>query len=244
MTGPLGGDPSYADAVSTLAGVLIDDPSLEPILEQLLAVVAIAVPDVTAMTVTAVAIGGGYVSAASTDDAAREVDEREYLLDEGPCIDALETGTEQLVRDTVDDGRWPRFSAVAAAAGFRTVAGLPLVAPDGEVLGALDVFCDEPDGLNGSDLATLRRVTVPAGAVLANARAYQRTATLSEQLRVAIEEQGARHRAIGVLIGRLGCDAHDAAAVLEATAAAHDVTVDEVVRRVLAGDDDIELHGS
>jgi GAF domain-containing protein len=243
MTAPGGDDPGYADAIRTLAGVLIDDPSLEPTLEQLLAVVAAAVPDVTAMTVTAVAIDGSYASAASTDDDAREVDEREYLLDEGPCIDALESGTEQLVRDTVGDERWPRFSAVAAAAGFRTVAGLPLVAPDGEVLGALDVFSDEPDGLSASDLALLRRVTVPAGAVLANARAYQRTATLSEQLRAAIEEQGTRHRAIGVLLGRLGGDAHRAAVVLEATSAAHDVTVDEVARRVLAGED-IELHGS
>jgi GAF domain-containing protein len=242
VTAPVGDDPGYADAISTLAGVLIDHPALEPTLEQLLAVVAVAVPDVTAMTVTAVAIDGSYASAASTDDDAREVDEREYLLDEGPCIDALETGTEQLVRDTAVDERWPRFSAVAAAAGFRTVAGLPLVAPDGEVLGALDVFSDAPDGFSESDLALLRRVTVPAGAVLANARAYQRTATLSEQLRVAIEERGARHRAVGVLMGRLGCDAHDAAAVLGDTAAAHDVTIDEVARRVLAGED-IELHG-
>jgi GAF domain-containing protein len=242
VTDPGATDAVYGDALRALAGVLIDHPALEGTLEQLLAVAAAAVPEVTSMTVTAVAIDGSYTSAASTDATARAVDEREYLLDEGPCIEALEQGTEQLIRDTHADDRWPRFCEVAAAAGYRTVAGLPLVAPDGQVLGALDVFTEVPDGLDEDVLALLRRVSAPAGAVLANARAYQRTAGLGDQLRETLAAQALRHRAIGVLLGQLPGDAARAAHVLEATAAAHQLPVDEVASRLVAGEA-IELHG-
>jgi GAF domain-containing protein len=235
-------DAMYGDALRALAGVLIDHPALEGTLEQLLAVAAMAVPEVTSMTVTAVAIDGSYASAASTDATARAVDEREYLLDEGPCIDALEHGTEQLIRDTHSDDRWPSFCEVAAAAGYRTVAGLPLVAPDGQVLGALDVFTEAPDGLDEDVLALLRRVTVPAGAVLANARAYQRTAGLGEQLRENLEAEGLRHRAVGVLLAQLAGDTARAVDVLLATADAHQLSVDEVAARLVAGEV-VELHG-
>jgi GAF domain-containing protein len=243
VTAPRPTDPVYADSLRALAGVLIDHPALEGTLEQLLAVASAAAPEVTAMTVTAVAMDGSYTSAASTDATARAVDEREYLLDEGPCIEALGQGTEQLVRDTTTDDRWPRFCEVAAAAGFRTVAGLPLVAPDGQVLGALNVFTDVPDGLDEDVLGLLRRVSVPAGAVLANARAYQRTAGLGDQLRETLAVQGLHHRAVGVLLARLGGDTARATHVLEATAVAHELTIDEVANRLVAGDQ-IELHGT
>jgi GAF domain-containing protein len=243
VTDPRETDPVYGDTLRALAGVLIDHPALEGTLEQLLAVTSAAAPEVTAMTVTAVAMDGSYASAASTDATARSVDEREYLLDEGPCIEALRQGTEQLVRDTTTDDRWPRFNEVAATAGYRTVAGLPLVAPDGQVLGALDVFTEVPDGLDDDVLGLLRRVSVPAGAVLANARAYQRTAGLGDQLRETLAAEGLRHRAVGVLLARLGGDGARAARVLAATGAAHELTIDEVAERLVAGEQ-LELHGA
>ncbi|MEX1162585.1 MAG: GAF and ANTAR domain-containing protein [Nitriliruptor sp.] len=225
----------YGELLGALSTVLIDHSTLEGTLEQLLHVATAAAPAVDAMTVTTMADDDGYTSAATTDAAARSVDEHEYLIEEGPCIDALHSGSEQFVTDAHTDERWPRFASFAAAAGFRTVLGLPLAAPDGQVLGALNVFARSPDALAEEDLALLRQVAVPAGAILANARAYHRTAAISDQLTASLEQRATWHRAIGIVLGRHGGDEAGAAEVLARTAEAEGVPVERIAEQLARG---------
>ncbi|MEX1178524.1 MAG: GAF and ANTAR domain-containing protein [Nitriliruptor sp.] len=225
----------YLAAIHSLSGLLIHESSLETTLDQLLHVARRAAPGADALTVTVLDDAGGYTSAATTDDAARSVDELEYLIEQGPCIEALHTGEEQLVRDTRRDDRWPRFNTAAADAGFSTVAGLPLSAPNGTVLGALNVFARASDGLADSDLATLREVAAPAGAVLANARALRRTAAVSDELSATLEEQALWHRAIGIILGRHGGDQRSAVATLHRTADAEQLPPAVVAEQLARG---------
>lgn len=228
--------PDYADALGALARVLVDAPHLRDTLEQLLEVAAVAAPDVHALTITAVTEDGGLTSAASTDDHAQAVDEFEYAIDEGPCIAALETGEEQLVADVTADDRWPRFTGRASEEGFGSVAGLPLRAPNGQVIGALNVFSARAHGLTEDDLGILRRVCAPAAAVLANARAFRRTSHLRDELAQALEDRAILNRAVGVVIGREGGDPRVALRRLEATAAREGTTVTDLAARVVVGD--------
>jgi GAF domain-containing protein len=228
---------TYAAALASLSQVLVDAPTLRATLEELLAVAAIAAPEVTALTVTAITEDGDLTAAASTDAHARTVDELEYALAEGPCITALQTGEEQLVRDVHTDERWPRFNASAREEGFGSVAGLPLRAADGVVIGALDVFGAEVDGLTEHDLAVLRRVCPALAAVLANARAYRRTQQLSAELSASLEERAVVNRAIGVLIGRRGGEPDAARRSLDELARHRGDTVIEVAHRVLTGEE-------
>lgn len=209
---------AYADALQALSRVLVDAPSLRSTLQQLLEVAAIAAPGITALTVTAVAEDGELTAAASTDDHAKGVDEYEYAIEEGPCIAALATGEEQLVRDASTDERWPKFAERAVEEGFSSIAGIPLRAPDRRVIGALDIFSHAVDGITDRDLAVLRRVASPAAVVLANARAYRRTTRLSEQLATTLEDRAVLNRAIGIVLGRQGGTAEAASRLLEATA--------------------------
>lgn len=228
---------AYASAIGALSQVLVDAPTMRETLEQLLAVAVLAAPDITALTVTAVADDGSLTAAASTDDHAQSVDELEYALHEGPCVATLSTGEEQVVRDTATDPRWPRFAAKARAEGFGSVAGLPLRTADGDTIGALNVFTHRPDGLPEHDLAVLRRVCGPAAAVLANARAYRRTRQLSQQLADLLDQRAVLNRAVGVVIGRLGGDPLQAQRTLEATAAREATSLADIAARVVAGED-------
>lgn len=230
-------DQAYASAIGALSQVLVDAPSMRQTLEQLLAVAVVAAPRVSALTVTALTEDGSLTAAASTDQSAQNVDELEYALDEGPCVEALSTGEEQLVRDTGTDPRWPRFAAKAREEGFGSIAGLPLRASDGEIIGALNVFSDRPDGLPEDDLALLRRVCGPAAAVLANARAYRRTSLLSQQLTDLLDRRAILNRAIGVVLGRRGGDVSEAERLLEAIAAREGRSVADVAARLVAGED-------
>lgn len=225
----------YLDALTRLSQVLVDGPSLDATLDELLEVAASAAPEVTALTITAIADDGQLTSAASTDDRARSVDEYEYAIEEGPCIEALATGEEQLVRDARRDDRWPRFTAAALDRGFHTVAGLPLRAPDGTTIGALNAFGARPNGLSEQDLTVLRRVCRPAAAVLVNGRAYRRTRSLSDELAATLEQRAAIHRAVGVLLARDGGTAEAALERLEQLAAARGTPVVELARQLTSG---------
>jgi GAF domain-containing protein len=233
------GEQRYRQAIERLGRVLVDAPTLRTTLEELLAVTALAGPDIAALTVTAVGEDGSLTSAASTDDDAREVDEHEYAIVEGPCIDALGSGEEQLLRDTTTDGRWPRFAAAATEHGFRCVAGIPLFAPDGTTIGALNAFGNEPDSLLERDLAMLRRVVPPTSAVLANARAFRRSSSLRDALEGALEERGLINRAVGVLLGRHGGSGDEALDRLRRAAEDEDTTLLDVAERVVAGELDL-----
>ncbi|WP_052666892.1 GAF and ANTAR domain-containing protein [Nitriliruptor alkaliphilus] len=227
---------TYAAALRSLAQVLVDAPSLRSTLDELLAVAVIAAPDVSALTVTAITDDGALTSAASTDEHAQAVDEFEYAIEEGPCIEALATGEEQLVRDTGTDLRWPRFNDQARKEGFGSVAGLPLRATDGATIGALNVFSPDVDGLREEDLAVLRRVCAPAAAVLTNARAYRRTRAISEQLETELDERALVNRAIGAVLGRTGGDPAGVHRAMVATADREGVSLRDLAERVIAGE--------
>lgn len=228
---------TYATALRSLAQVLVDAPSLRTTLDELLAVAVIAAPDVSALTVTAITDDGALTSAASTDEHAQAVDELEYAIEEGPCIEALATGEEQLVRDTRTDPRWPRFNERAGQEGFGSVAGLPLRATDGATVGALNVFSEHIDGLRDADLVVLRRVCRPAAAVLTNARAYRRTRAISQQLETTLDERALVNRAIGAVLGRAGGEPGEVHRAMVATADREGLALRDLAERVIAGDD-------
>jgi hypothetical protein len=73
------------------------------------------------------------------------VEELQFTLGEGPCIDTFTSGAPVLephLRDP-DQVRWHEFSGPALAAGVEAILGFPLVV-GGVLLGALDLYVDHP----------------------------------------------------------------------------------------------------
>lgn len=226
-------DDGYAAALSRLASLLLDDQHLGAVLGDVLDAVRLALPDLAAATITTIDDDGGYATAAASDARAQAVDEVEYAHAEGPCVEALETGEEQLVDDVRGDHRYPAFERAANDNGYGAVAGLPLRA-NGRTYGALNLYGESPGGIDEQTLALCRQLAGPAGAVLANARAFRASGRLSRQLEDQLQHIAVVHQAVGVLMVDRGCDARAAAALLERTAAAtgrelHDVA-EQLVR--------------
>src|SRR5580658_7782485 len=77
------------------------------------------------------------------------IEEFQYTLGEGPCVDAFRTDRVVLEPDLVDpvSMRWPAFTPRALEAGVRAVFAFPL--RDGAArLGALDLYLDRPGSLS------------------------------------------------------------------------------------------------
>ena len=55
-------------------------------------------------------LDGDVRRSASSDPLAAACDEVELVVDEGPCLDALETGMVTLVDDLATEDRWPAWT--------------------------------------------------------------------------------------------------------------------------------------
>jgi hypothetical protein len=84
----------------------------------------------------------------SSGALGRRLDEFQFTFGEGPCLDAVRSGSPILVGDIddPDEGRWPAFGRAALRSGVRAVFALP-VAVARTPVGALDLFCRRPGPL-------------------------------------------------------------------------------------------------
>src|SRR5690242_4512438 len=87
-------------------------------------------------------------SLCTTNEVSDLIEELQYTLGEGPCVDAYDQNQVVSESDLTDPARsrWPAFTPQAVAAGVRAVFAFPLQV--GIVrLGALDLYRDGPGAL-------------------------------------------------------------------------------------------------
>jgi hypothetical protein len=93
-------------------------------------------------------------SLCSSDEVSQLIEELQYTLGEGPCVDAYHQDKVVAEPDLADPAslRWPAFTGPALRAGVRAIFGFPLRA--GAVrLGTLDLYRDSPGPLTGDQHA-------------------------------------------------------------------------------------------
>ena len=138
----------------------------------------------------------------ATDDKTYELDRRQYLLHDGPCIDAARR--QQVNRWNLREAeqRWPEFTHLAEEMGLHSYlsAGLGL---DGRRLGALNLSSRDPDGFSQLDEDLISLFTVPAAAAIVVVGRYFEARDLATQLEQALQSRAVIDHAIGIIIGRI-----------------------------------------
>lgn len=96
---------------------------------------------------------GTHGLAAVSDPTSEVVEELQFTLGEGPCLDAHATRRTVLVPDLTRDAltRWPAYAPAAYEHGVRAVFAFPLQI-GAACLGVLDVYRDEVGSLSGDAL--------------------------------------------------------------------------------------------
>jgi hypothetical protein len=93
----------------------------------------------------------------ATDAVAEQIEELQFSLGEGPCVDAFSTGHPVFIADLDDPSegvaeRWPGFISGAAALGVRAVFAFSLTI--GAIrIGAMDLYRCDPGPLGEDELA-------------------------------------------------------------------------------------------
>lgn len=162
------------------------------------------------------------------------VEQLQFDLGEGPCIDAYRQDLPVLEPDLAnpDTPRWVGFSGPAVEAGVRAIFGFPLQV--GAVrLGALNLYRDRPGPLSdGQHADALVMADVAAQAILvlqANAPA----GTLAIELEAGAEFQYVVHQATGMVAAQLGVSVGQALIRLRAYSFGNDRPLTEVARAVV-----------
>jgi hypothetical protein len=177
-------------------------------------------------------------SLCTTNQVSARIEELQYTLGEGPCLDAYCQDRPVLEPDLADPAtpRWFGFAGPAVEAGVRAVFGFPLQV--GSVrLGALNLYCDRPGPLSDEQYAdTLVMADVAARAVLVM-QAGAPPGALAAELEAGADFQYVVHQASGMVSAQLDASVGQALIRLRGYAFGHDrrlvhVAEDVVSRRL------------
>ena len=174
-------------------------------------------------------------SVCSTNDVSALIEQLQYTLGEGPCVDAYHHDRPALEPDLVDPVmvRWPAFTGPAVDAGVRAVFGFPLRV--GAVrLGALDLYCDRTGSLSDDQHAdALVMADVAAQAVLV-LQANAPPGVLASELEAGGEFHYVVHQASGMVAVQLGVSLGQALIRMRAYAFGNDQPIAEVAKAIVA----------
>ena len=206
----------YGDLVESLADLartLTETESVRDTLQSILALALRFIPGCHAASVTVLDDKEQPSTIAATDEKTYELDRRQYLLRDGPCMDAARR--QRVSRWNLHDAeqRWPEFTSLAQEMGLRSYlsAGLGLA---GRRLGALNLSSRDPDGFSQLDEDLISLFTVPAAAAIVAVGRYIEARDLAAQFEQALQSRAVINRAIGIIMAESRCDAEQAFATL------------------------------
>jgi hypothetical protein len=222
-------------AAELLSGILADtaDPTEWPI--RLLSACARQLP-VTGVGLAIMTDKGPAGTIAVTDGPARELEELQFTLGEGPCVDASRTGRPVLQPDLAVTAppRWPAFAGGALTAGIRAVFALPLRV--GAIrLGVLDLYRDSPGLLRGDELIEALSFSDAATLLLLHLQAGSPPVAAPADRLPLLDDRAEVHQATGVVSVHAGVGLAEALLLLRARAYADRRSIGELARDVLTG---------
>jgi GAF domain-containing protein len=196
-----------------------------------------ACADITGVTGAGIMLMSGEIprgSVCSTDPVSSLIEQLQYELGEGPCLDAYHQDRPVLEPNLVHPvvSRWPAFTGPAVDAGARAVFGFPLQV--GAVrLGALNLYCDAPGPLADDQHADALLVADLAARALLLLQAGAPAGTVASELEAHADFQYVVHQASGMVAAQLEVTVAQALIRLRAHAFGNDRSLTDVARDVV-----------
>jgi hypothetical protein len=195
-------------------------------------------PGLAGVTGAGVMLMSGEVprgSLCTSNKVSQLIEELQYTLGEGPCVDAYQQDrvvTEPDLADPVTR-RWPVFTPPALEAGARAVFGFPLRV--GTVrLGALNLYRDCPGPLGGDQHADALVIADVAARWVLEAQAGAPFGAVAEELEAGANFHFVVHNAAGMVSVQEGISVTEALIRLRAFAFSNDRLLADVAEDVVA----------
>ena len=196
-----------------LADTLVDDFDVVDLFA-LLVDRSVELLDASAAGIVLPETGGGFRLMASTSEATEVVELFQVQNHEGPCLDCYRSGEPVIADDLAAAAeRWPRFVPFAVGSGFHAAHAMPLRLR-GRILGALNLFRDEPGTLGPADVAAGQALADVATIALLQSSAIRQAHVVADQLQEALQSRVAIEQAKGMLAEQAGVGMSEAFARL------------------------------
>jgi GAF domain-containing protein len=173
---------------------------------------------------------------ATSDPPATTMEDLQFTLGDGPCVESSRTGRPVLQPDLETTGpeRWPAFSAGALDAGIRAIFAFPLRV-GGIRLGVLDLYRDQAGELSQADMTEALSFASAATAVLLHLQAHRSDEGGELQAIPVLEDRAEVHQATGIISVQADVDISEALVRLRARAYASERPIVELARDVVSG---------
>ncbi len=173
-------------------------------------------------------------SLAVSDQVSNVLEELQFTLGEGPCIDACDSQLPVFEPDLLAPAsdRWPAFAGPAIEAGARAVFGFPL--RSGSVrLGALEVHLDHPGDLRPSQVADATVMADVIATAVLSLQADAPAGELAHELGTVLDRRAVVHQAAGMVSAQLDIAVSDALVRIRARSYIDSRPVNEIARDVV-----------
>ncbi|MDQ0870599.1 hypothetical protein QFZ70_003072 [Arthrobacter sp. V1I9] len=149
-----------------------------------------------------------------SSDSAREVDEIQYSLSQGPCLTAAQEHREVHVPDLLEEDRWgPDYASAVASHGLRSVLSLPFNL-QGDAKAALNLYSDVPFKFDERATAKARGYTREISQALRLAVRFSLHTDSAANLRATLESRTIIDIAIGIVMAQNRCSQEAAVSIL------------------------------
>ncbi|WP_461163199.1 GAF and ANTAR domain-containing protein [Arthrobacter sp. R4-81] len=171
--------------------------------------------------------------AGSSDDAII-LDGIEQRLGDGPCLQALRTGTPVLLGDVSSDPRWSQFAQELADKDFRSALGVPLDL-GGNASALLNFFAVDTGIFNEDIVAEAQRFADVAGRALRLGVRIAAAELKAQDLSAALDSRTVIDLARGVIMAQNRCTADEAFEILRRVSSNRNEKLHDVAGGVISG---------
>ncbi|MBE8523954.1 GAF and ANTAR domain-containing protein [Amycolatopsis sp. H6(2020)] len=210
-----------AQQFATLTYSLLDARTVGEILQQVVDAALRIIPGAELVSITLRRPDGTFHTPIETDPVAGELDQLQYRLHEGPCVDAANPAGPAMADspDLAASSTWPRFGPAAAQRGMGAVLSTALLADarPAQLSGALNIYARRAGGLGEPDRTAALLLATHASLALAHVDTVTRDQLQVQQLNRAIDSRDVIGQAKGILMARRGLSADEAFDLLRRT---------------------------
>lgn len=192
--------PALAPALSELAGLLLSTNSFTELMQQVAELAVRTVEPAVTCGIT-LAEQGRVFTVAAADQLASQLDEQQYELGDGPCLEALHSGEVVDAGDLGAESRWEHYPTIAMGYGILAVYSVPLIVA-GKPVGVLNLYAGTPNAFGPLERQLAALLAAQAAIAATAALRHFDEVTLSDQLRIALSSRSVIDQAIGIVIAQ------------------------------------------
>jgi GAF domain-containing protein len=226
------------DAFAGLGTIVLGDEPLPAILERVVRLASEVIPGRIEASITLLS-PEGPTTVAFSGPPALTLDERQYESERGPCLDAASAGQRIVIPDMRSETRWPQYAEAAVVEGVLSSLSVPLPVQR-DVTGAINFYATKPDAFSEQSITLAETFAGHAAVAVANARLFEATAALADQMKNAMAMRAVIEQAKGIVMRDRGCSADDAFNALVRLSQESHVKLRDVAQRLVdqvTGDD-------